>query len=92
MIAFQAIDPRDTMVLVFGISNLGRCTYFSLFFKKVVLYTLIIINTNMTQETVTISRKEYEDLKKLKELDYDLIRQFSSSLQDLKQGRFKRLA
>jgi len=46
----------------------------------------------MAQETITISRKEYEDLKKLKELDFDLIRQFASSLQDLKQGRFKRLA
>ena len=46
----------------------------------------------MAQETVTISRKEYEDLKKLKELDYDLMRQFSNSLQDLKKGRFKRFA
>ena len=43
-------------------------------------------------ETVTISKKEYEHLKKLEELDFDLIRQFSSSLEDLKQGRFKKLA
>jgi hypothetical protein len=43
-------------------------------------------------DTVTIPRAEYERLKKLEELDFDLIRQFSSSLEDLKHGRFKRLA
>ncbi len=46
----------------------------------------------MTQDTIVIPRKEYERLKRLEELDFDLIRQFASSLQDLKQGRFKRLA
>jgi len=43
-------------------------------------------------ETVTISKEEYERLKKLEELDFDLIRQFQSSLEDLKQGRFKKLS
>ena len=43
-------------------------------------------------ETVTIPKEEYERLKKLEQLDFDLIRQFASSLEDLKQGRFKRLA
>lgn len=43
-------------------------------------------------ETVTISKLEYDRLKKLEEIDFDLIRQFSSSLSDLKAGRFKRLA
>jgi len=43
-------------------------------------------------ETITISREEYEHLKKLEDLDFDLIRQFAQSLDDLKQGRFKRLA
>jgi len=43
-------------------------------------------------ETVTISKSEYARLKKLEELDFDLIRQFTSSLEDLKKGRFKRLA
>ncbi|MDP7180278.1 MAG: hypothetical protein QF824_03340 [Candidatus Woesearchaeota archaeon] len=43
-------------------------------------------------ETVTIPKGEYEKLKKLEKLDFDLIRQFSSSLTDLRQGRFKRLA
>ena len=43
-------------------------------------------------ETVTIPKVEYEKLKQLEKLDFDLIRQFSSSLSDLKNGRFKRLA
>lgn len=43
-------------------------------------------------ETITISKKEYNHLKELEELDFDLMRQFSSSLEDLKKGRFKRLA
>ena len=43
-------------------------------------------------ETVTIPKEEYEKLKKLEELDFDLIRQFAGSLEDLKEGRFKKLA
>ena len=44
------------------------------------------------EKTVTITKEEYERLKKLEELNFDLIRQFVASLQDLKKGRFKRLA
>jgi len=43
-------------------------------------------------ETITIPKEEYEHLKKLEKLDFNLIQQFASSLEDLKQGRFKRLA
>jgi len=43
-------------------------------------------------ETVTIPKEEYLKLKKLEKLDFDLIRQFAKSLEDLKKGRFKRLA
>ena len=46
----------------------------------------------ITMETVTIPKTEYEHLKKLEKLDFNLIRQFASSLEDLKQGRFKKLA
>jgi len=42
-------------------------------------------------KTVTIPKQEYERLKKLEELDFDLIRQFASSLEDLKKGNFKKL-
>jgi hypothetical protein len=43
-------------------------------------------------KTVTISVEEYNRLKKLEELDFDLIKQFASSSDDLKHGRFKRFA
>jgi len=43
-------------------------------------------------ELITIPKKEYAHLKKLEALDFDLIRQFASSLEDLKKGRFKKLA
>jgi len=43
-------------------------------------------------EPITIPKAEYQRLKKLEELDFDLIRQFSSSLEDLRHGRFKKLA
>ena len=43
-------------------------------------------------EMVTISKREYKVLKQLEVLDFDLMRQFSNSLDDLKHGRFKRLA
>ena len=43
-------------------------------------------------ELITVPKLEYEKLKRLEELDFDLIRQFASSLADLKLGRFKILA
>lgn len=43
-------------------------------------------------ETITITKEEYQHFKELEELDFDLMRQFASSLADLKQGRFQRLA
>ena len=43
------------------------------------------------EETIMVSKSEYDHLKKLEKLDFDLIRQFASSLEDLKQGRFKKL-
>jgi len=41
---------------------------------------------------VTIPKEEYNHLKQLEQLDFDLIKQFANSLHDLKEGRFKRLA
>jgi len=43
-------------------------------------------------EMIKIPKLEYERLKRLEELDLDLIRQFSSSLSDLKSGKFKTLS
>ena len=35
-------------------------------------------------ETVTIPKKEYERLKELEKVDFDLMKQFSNSLDDLR--------
>ena len=50
-------------------------------------------------ETVTIPKKEYleltrkaEELEELEQIDFDLVRQFLSSKEDLRYGRFKILA
>ena len=62
------------------------------FTEKEPIFLYIRASLIIDMETVTIPKEEYERLKKLEQLDYDLIRQFASSLEDLKQGRFKRLA
>ena len=50
-------------------------------------------------ETVNISREEYEKmkmqiekLKKLEKIDFDLVRQFKDSLEDVKAGRIRKVA
>ena len=43
-------------------------------------------------ETITISKKEYQRLKKLEKVDQDLLNQFVRSLEDIKHGRIKRVA
>ena len=46
----------------------------------------------MLMETVTIPRAEYDRLKKLEEVDHDLIAQLKESLEDAKHGRIRRVA
>ena len=43
-------------------------------------------------ETITIPKEEYLKLKKIEEVDLDLISQLISSLKDIKAGRIKRVA
>ena len=50
-------------------------------------------------EKITISREEYEHMKRqiarlleLEKIDFDLVRQFKESLDDVKQGRIRRVA
>jgi hypothetical protein len=50
-------------------------------------------------ETITISRSEYENmihklarLKELEKIDFDLVRKFRKSLEDVKAGRIIRVA
>ncbi len=45
----------------------------------------------MAQETVTISKTEYDRLKKLEEVDQSLLNQLVESLKDIKAGRVKRI-
>lgn len=40
-------------------------------------------------QTVTISKKEYEELKRKSEIDYELVGKIKRSLEDIKQGRVK---
>ncbi|MBI5253483.1 MAG: hypothetical protein HY930_03685 [Euryarchaeota archaeon] len=46
----------------------------------------------MAAETVTISKKEYQRLKRLENIDRNLIEQLVMSLEDVKAGRIKRVA
>jgi hypothetical protein len=46
----------------------------------------------MSGETVTISKEEYQRLKRLEKVDRDLIEQLIKSLEDVKAGRIKRVA
>ena len=43
------------------------------------------------QETVTISKEEYELLKKQSKIDLDLLKQFVESFKDIKEGRIRRV-
>ena len=43
----------------------------------------------MDQETITITREEYEELKKAAEIDMELVRKIRRSLEDVKEGRIK---
>ena len=49
------------------------------------------IKTDMKQETITIPKEEYKRLKKLEKIDWNLVQSFKNSLEDLKEGRIKRV-
>ena len=42
-------------------------------------------------QTVTIPKEEYERLKKLEKVDWELVESFKASLADLKGGRITRV-
>ena len=42
-------------------------------------------------KTVTISEDEYERLKKLEKVDWELVESFKRSLEDVKAGRIRRV-
>ncbi|MBX4196145.1 hypothetical protein KW805_00985 [Candidatus Pacearchaeota archaeon] len=43
----------------------------------------------MEKETVIISKKEYEELKRKAEIDYELVEKIKRSFEDIKHGRIK---
>ncbi len=45
----------------------------------------------MKQETVTISREEYERLKVQAEIDVELLKQLMESFKDIKEGKIRRV-
>lgn len=46
----------------------------------------------MAQEMVQIPKEEYERLKKLEKIDFELLKQLKESLEDAKHGRIRRVA
>ena len=45
----------------------------------------------MKLETVTIPKKEYQQLKQQAKIDVDLLQQLMSSFKDIKEGRVRRV-
>ncbi|MBI2144120.1 hypothetical protein HYU17_03130 [Candidatus Woesearchaeota archaeon] len=45
----------------------------------------------MKQETVTITKEEYDKLKKQSQIDMDILHQLVSSFKDIKEGRVRRV-
>lgn len=44
-----------------------------------------------TTETITISKVEYERLKEMSQIDWELVEKIKKSLEDVKQGRITEL-
>jgi len=42
-------------------------------------------------DTVTIPKAEYERLKRLEKVDWELVESFKRSLEDVKEGRIRRV-
>lgn len=42
-------------------------------------------------ETVTITKEEYEKLRRQADIDVDLLKQFLESFKDIKEGRIRRV-
>ena len=44
------------------------------------------------EDMISIPKEEYERLKRLEKIDFELVGQFKESLEDLKAGRIRRVA
>lgn len=45
----------------------------------------------MVQETVTLTKAEYERLKMQAEIDVDLLKELMAGIKDIKEGRVRRV-
>ena len=45
----------------------------------------------MEQETITITKEEYAKLKKIEEIDYELIEDIAKGIKDILQGKIKEI-
>ncbi len=45
----------------------------------------------MAQETVTIPKEEYQNLKRQAQIDMDILQQLISSFKDIKEGKVRRV-
>ncbi len=43
----------------------------------------------MEQETITIKKEEYEKLKRIEEVDYELLEDIAKGIKDILQGKVK---
>lgn len=46
----------------------------------------------MKAETITITKEEYEKLKKLEQVDFQFLKELRESFEDAKHGRLRRVA
>jgi len=58
--------------------------------KQSIKYTNLIIIV-MKSDTVTIPRREYEDLKTRAEIDVELLTQLMESFNNIKEGKVRRV-
>ena len=54
-----------------------------------VFYTLTALYHGMTGETVTISKREFERLKKFEKVDQELLQDIARGIKDISEGKVK---
>ena len=69
------------------ISTLGRAYLFHKFHRKLYKEIFLII----IMETVTITKKEYHELKKFKKVDQELLQTISNGIKDILEGKVKEI-
>ena len=66
---------------------MSRLNLSDLFFTSQNLFKLRSQKSYMKQEMIQISRQEYEELKKMTEIDEELLQELVQGLKDIKEGK-----